>query len=309
MSFGRLGALGTGFSHLGAASSGAAFPDLPAPILASASAVDFSDIFVWGQATTDTASGTLYAVVVASAASTPTAAQIAAGTDAAGAAAPNGSLAIGTTGQKNVLVRGLTAATAYKVCMTHGDVSNFSNVVTGSFTTDTLVASFATNGASTNLTASTGCGTVGTNIADPHGGTNAVRYVDNNSLTSNQCLLQCNGITFFNGVNKVHVTIKHQGGAAHFRQIPNSISVASAAVWFNASTGALGSTNAVWTPTPVIFDVGSGWKMFSGQANLAGADVIGTWGLNKGTADNNLTIASLDGTHIQDIYNLRITRV
>jgi hypothetical protein len=281
-----------------------------APVLSAASAADFSDIFVWGRATTDTASGTLYAVVVASAAATPSAAQIVAGTDAAGAAAPNASLAITSTGVKNVLVRGLTAVTAYKVCLAHQLAGQNSNVVTGSFTTDTLVASFATNGASTNLQASTGCGTIGTSIADPHGGTNAVRFVDNNSLTSNQCLLNCNGITFFNGVNKFHITVKHQGGAAHLRQIASGITVASATAWFNTSTGAIGTINAaVWTPAPVVFDVGSGWKMLSGQGNLAGADVVGTWGLNKGVADNNLTIPSLDGTHIQDIYNIRITRV
>lgn len=278
-----------------------------APVLSSASAVDFSDIFVWGQATTDTASGTLYAVVVASAAATPTAAQIVAGTDAAGAAAPNASVAITSTGVKQVLVRGLTAVTAYKVCMTHRLVGQASNVVTGSFTTDTLVASFATNGLATGMGPSTGCGAFGTNIADPYGGTNAVRFVDNNSLTANQVVFSC-GITFFNGVNKAHITVKHQGGAQWLRQSAVSVSVSGVSAYFNTLTGAVGNI-VVFSPTPVIFDVGSGWKMFSGQVNLAGADVTGTWNINKTSVDNVLTIPSLDGTHIQDLYNIRITRV
>jgi hypothetical protein len=275
MSFGRLGAMGEGFGHLGAVSGGTAFPDLPAPILASASAVDFSDTFVWGQATTDTASGTLYAVVVASAASTPTAAQIVAGTDAAGAAAPNGSVAITTTGQKQVLVRGLTAVTAYKVCMTHAEGANTSNVVTGSFTTDTLVISFATAGAATNMVASSGSAAVfGTNIADPHGGTNAIRWTDINDSVSGQVLATCTVAAFFNGVNKVHLSVKLQGGAAHLRINTAAITIINVPAHFNSSTGVIGTNSAAWTPAPVTFDLGSGWWMWSGQANLAGADNI-----------------------------------
>jgi len=308
MAFGRLGSMGVGFGHLGAPPATGGAVAAAAPVLSVASAVDFSDIFVWGQATTDVASGTLYAVVVASAASTPSAAQIVAGTDAAGAAAPNGSVAVTATGAKTVLVRGLTAVTAYKVCMTHRANSLNSNVVTGSFTTDTLVISFATAGAATNMTASTGSAAFGTNIADPTGGTGAIRWTDVNDSVSGQVLATCTVAAFFNGVNKVHLSVKLQGGAAHFKVNTAAITAVNIFSFFNSSTGVIGTNNAGWTPTPVTFDLGSGWWMWSGQANLAGADVAGQLTFNKSSVDNGSTVTR-NGTHIQDLYNIRITRV
>ena len=289
-------------------SSGNSVAAVAAPVLSAASAADFSDIFVWGRATTDTASGTLYAVVVPSAATTPTAVQIVAGTDAAGAAAPNANVAVTSTGVKNVLVRGLTAVTAYKVCMTHQAATVNSNVVTGSFTTDTLVVAFATNGLATGMAPSTGCAVFGTNIADPHGGTNAVRFVDTNDAAVNQLVLAQSTVTFFNGVNKVHATVKHSGGAAWLRFAPASTTVVGNAHW-NTSTGAIGTLSGAWTPTPVVFDIGSGWKMFSGTASMAGADVAGSFQYYKCGVDNNISSVTRNGTNIQDLYNIRITRV
>jgi len=49
--------------------------------------------------------------------------------------------------------------------------------------------------------------------------------------------------------------------------------------------------------------------MWSSAINLAGADVLGTWNINKGMVDNNIGNIPLDGTNIQDLYNIRITRV
>jgi hypothetical protein len=306
MSFGRMGA--GRFGLLGAGAGGGTVVVGTAPVLSVASAVDFSDTFVWGQATTNTASGTLYAVVVASAASTPSAAQIVAGTDAAGAAAPNGNAAVSSTGVKQALVMGLTAVTAYKVCMTHRANNNNSNVVTGTFTTDTLVVAFATNGLATGIAPSTGCAAFGTNIADPHGGTNAVRFTDTNDAAVNQLVLAQSTVTFFNGVNKVHMTVKYQGGAAWLRHAPASTTITGNAHW-NTSTAAIGTLSGAWTPTPVIFDVGSGWKMFSGTASMAGADVAGSFQYYKCGVDNNISSVTRNGTNIQDLYNIRITRV
>jgi hypothetical protein len=277
-----------------------------APVLSVASAVDFSDIFVWGQATTDTGSGTLYAVVVPSAATTPSAAQIVAGTDAAGAAAPNANVAVSSTGVKSLLVQGLTAVTAYKVCMTHRLVGQTSNVVTGAFTTDTLVIAFATAGAATNMTASTGSAAFGLNQADPTGGTGALRWTDSNDSVTGQVLATCAVAAFFNGVNKVHLSVKNQGVNGPWMRPVTAAITAIVTTYFNTVTGAIGTNT--WTATPVTFDMGSGWWMWSGNANLAGADLAGTLNLNKASGDN-LTTLVRNGTAIHDIYNIRITRV
>ena len=280
-----------------------------APILSAASAVDFSDIFVWGRATTNTASGTLYAVVVPSADATPTAVQISESKNAAGTViTQSGNQAVTSTGAKTLLIRNLTAATSYKVCLTHQAGSEYSNVVTASFTTDTLIISFATAGAATNMTASTGSAAFGTNQADPIGGTGAIRWTDSNDAGSGQVLATCAVAAFFNGVNKVHLSVKTQGGAAWIRNSTAAITVLGITTHWNTSTGAIGTNNATWTPTPVTFDLGGGWMMWSGQANLAGADLAGQFTLNKCAIDNNTTITR-NGTNIQDLYNIRITRV
>jgi hypothetical protein len=300
----------TNGSGSGTATSAGVGPVYVPIVLSSASAPDFCDIFVWGRATTDTGSGTLYAVVVPSAATTPSAAQIVAGTDAAGAAAPNASVAVSSTGVKNLLVRGLTATTAYKVCLAQQSGATLSNVVTASFTTDTLVAAFATNGLGTGLAPLAGSAAFGTNIADPHGGTNAIRWTDINDAATNQLVqVQTTTITFFNGFNKFHVTVKYQSGAPWFRFNSGSITVVNAITYWNTSTAALGTTTAPWTPTPVIWDLGSGWKMFSGRVDLTGADVTGVYNFNKGAVDNSIVGITRNGTHIQDLYNIRITRV
>jgi hypothetical protein len=275
-------------------------------VLSAASAVDFSDIFVWGQATTDTASGTLYAVVVASAASTPTAAQIVAGTDAAGAAAPNASIAVTSSGVKQVLVRGLTAVTSYKVCMAHQAAGGNSNVVTGAFTTDTLVASYATTGATTGLSASTGSLALIANTADPFGGTTAIQWKDNNDAGTGGVSVATGAATFFSGQCKMHMTLKHGGGAQWIKITPASMT-GLGAVSFNSSTGAIGVETYVGTP--VTFDVATGWKMFSGVVDMTGADVTGTFTLAMCLADNVTNTVVRNGGNIKDLWQWRITRV
>jgi hypothetical protein len=299
----------TNASGSGSANSNALGPVITAaPLLSAASAVDFSDVFVWGQVTTSTNTGTLYAVVVPGAAATPTAAQIVAGTDAAGAAAPNANVAITSSGVNQVLVRGLTAVTSYKVCLAHQAAGLNSNVVTGSFTTDTLVIAFAAAGAATGMVVSTGSAALGLNQADPHGGTNALRWTDINDAASGSIIVNCTVTAFFNGVNKWHVTTKNQGGSVWLRQSTLNITAAPGNTHWNTATGAIGTNPAGWTPTPVAFSVGSGWYMWSGAANLAGADVSGSLTFSKGATDNAVT-QTRNGTHISDLYNIRITRV
>jgi hypothetical protein len=292
----------------GSANSNALGPVITAaPLLSAASAVDFSDIFVWGQATTSTNTGTLYAVVVAGAATTPTAAQIIAGTDAAGAAAPNASVAVTASGVQQVLVRGLTAVTSYKVCMAHQASGLNSNVVTGAFTTDTFVAQWAHNGAATGLTFSTGSAAAGLSQADPFGGTNAIRWTDSNDAGFGGVLISSTAVTVFSGVNKVHMTWKYQGGSQWIRFLIGGITASTGNIHMNIATGALGVTHAAWG-TPKVFSVGAGWFQWSGVADLTGADVSGNHNINKCSADNVATVTR-NGTHIADLYNLRITRV
>jgi hypothetical protein len=307
MAFARPTSLGTGFGHFGAGIGGSVFTG-PAPTLSAASAAAFSDVFVWGQATTDTASGTLYAVVVASAASTPSAAQIIAGTDAVGAAAPNGNVAVSSTGVKQVLVRGLTAVTAYKVCFAHQTTGGNSNVVsTASFTTDTLVAQFAHNGATTSL-APTGA-VLTANAADPFGGTNAVHWVDNNDGLTAQFVTIAVAVTFFNGINKWHHSEKSTSGANFERVTPAaSVTATPGNTHWNVTTGALAANAGYTGTTPQIFSIGSGWYMWSSSKDLTGADVAGTWTAYMASVDNSGAVAVRNGTHIRDIYNIRITR-
>jgi hypothetical protein len=283
---------------------GGGTPAPVAPILAAPTAADFSDVFVWGQATTDTASGTLYAVVVPFADTTPTAAQIVAGTNAAGAAAPSANLAVTSTGVKQMLVRGLTAATFYKVCFAHQAAGINSGVVSANFTTDTLIGAYATTGATTGLSPVNSAALVA-NTADPHGGTGAIRWADSNDAGTGTCTVTVLSATYPSQQIKVHVTVKHQGGAQWVKLIPVSMTSLAFAN-FNASTGALGTET--WVGTPGVFDV-NGWKMLSGVCDLTGADVTGTWSIQMAPTDNSTGTVVRNGTNIKDLYNIRFTRV
>jgi hypothetical protein len=205
-----------------------------------------------------------------------------------------------------VLVRGLTAATSYKVCMTHAAVGGNSNVLTAAFTTDTLIGAYATTGATTGLNViSASCTLTGT-TADPHGGTNAVHWVDINDSVTGQITISVASAIYVSGQVKVHLTVKHQGGSQFIKIVPASMT-SVAFVNFNASTGAIGTETFVGTP--VTYDVASGWKMLSGVIDMTGADVTGTWNISMGLTDNVLNTNVRNGTNIKDLYNLRFTRL
>lgn len=88
-------------------------------------------------ATTDTASGTLYAVGYTG--SAPSAAQIAAGTDASGNTnVPHGALALTSTGAKSVVMAGGLTSTTYHYALAQVNAGGNSNVVVGAGTFTTL---------------------------------------------------------------------------------------------------------------------------------------------------------------------------
>jgi hypothetical protein len=91
--------------------------------------------------TTDDNNGSIYWVITASA-TPPTAAQVRAGQNQAGAAAiKNGSLAITTTGAKAMVAGGLTPVTTYYAYVMHEDANgNRSSVLASSFTTSPALA-------------------------------------------------------------------------------------------------------------------------------------------------------------------------
>jgi hypothetical protein len=292
----------------------------PAPVLSAATALDFSDIFAWGEVTTNNSTGTLYAVVVASAAATPSAAQIVAGTDAAGAPAPKGSIAVTAIGARQVLVPGsvapvmhLTPNTNYKICMVQqvpGPVN--SNVVTATFKTDVFVNQFLHAGAALP-TISFGVQTP--SQPDYYGGNNAVLWNDNtDTLTGVVSCSTPNAVTFFNGENKFHLSMKYLdaaaggGGVQWISFNTGNTGLAAGVAWINAVTRAVGFEQM--TGPVRALDMGSGWTMFSGMSNMAHAtDVSGLMSMARGLNNNSNNTVPRNGTNKIVIYNWRLTRV
>lgn len=95
--------------------------------------------------TTDTASGTLY-LVLNTVNTAPTAAQVKAGQNNTGAAAPSNSQAITTTGAKTATMSGLSASTTYYPFWVHTNGSSVDSSVTAgtSFTTSAAAATAVT---------------------------------------------------------------------------------------------------------------------------------------------------------------------
>jgi hypothetical protein len=284
------------------------------PTLSAMSVFDFSDIFVWGRATTDVASGTMYAVVCAAAAAAPSAAQIKAGTDGSGtAAASSGNQVISAVGVKQLLLRGLTANTSYKVYFTHEGSGGLSNVVNASFLSDVFIFQIAHNGSSTGLTATNNIFT--NNVADPHGGTNAVRWADSNDSVTGSVSTGFSLATFYNGVNKFHFTYKQIGGADFARINTANLGLLSGTNAFQWSTGTNGAGNT-WTGAtgagggyaPFTIDMGGGWRMWSAACDCASGDLNGSFAWTKGAVNNVINNVPRNGTNITDLYNVRVTR-
>jgi 1,4-alpha-glucan branching enzyme len=132
------------------------------PVLSAATSSSIASTTATVGATTDTASGTLYAVAYTG--TTPTAAQIKAGQNSSGVATPAANVAVSSTGAKTLNLTGLSPATAYNYALVHNSTNGDSNIVTGTFTTTTVAtlssptpsgtqttAASASVGATTNL--------------------------------------------------------------------------------------------------------------------------------------------------------------
>lgn len=120
--------------------------DTTAPILSSPTGAQTGTTTASGGVTTDEANGTLYAVCTTSA-TAPTALQVEAGQNQAGAAAPYATnQAITTAGAKTVGATGLTPGTTYYWHFMHKDgAGNRSTVVSSSsFSTAPITGSFTT---------------------------------------------------------------------------------------------------------------------------------------------------------------------
>jgi len=114
--------------------------DTTPPVLTSATGSATGPTTATIGATTDEGNGTLYGVVTTSA-TQPSVAQIKAGQDHAGAAAPwGGSTTVSSTGAKTISATGLTASTTYYGHLVHSDsAGNDSNrISSSSFTTSSI---------------------------------------------------------------------------------------------------------------------------------------------------------------------------
>lgn len=141
------------------------------PSLTNATAAKDGTNGYTGSVDTDTGSGTLYHVVTTSS-TKPTVAQVKAGEDDTGTAAPaSGSQAISSTGTKNVSGSGLSSGTQYWIhyVQADGDGNDSSVVTSSSFTTDSgsdTTAPTLTNPTGTTVNASSADGSVDTDEAN-----------------------------------------------------------------------------------------------------------------------------------------------
>lgn len=127
--------------------------DSTAPTLSSPAAVANGNTACTGSVSTDEGNGTLYWSVTTSSTG-PSAAQVQAGQDHNGAAAPaSGSQAVSGTGVQNISDNGLTAGTTYYIHYQHKDAATNNSTVSTS-------ASFTTTGGTSDSGLRTGVGFV-----------------------------------------------------------------------------------------------------------------------------------------------------
>lgn len=275
------------------------------PVLSGFTATPGSDIEADLSVATDTASeGTLYWVIVPTAAAAPSAAQIKSGQNGSGGAATfSGSTTVGASGAEIKMGTGLSAATVYDAYATQEITAGFSNVVTAEFTTDTLVLAVAINGTATGMSA--GSSVFGTAQTDYLGGANAISWTDNNAGGTGNVTAVTNTLSFFNGINKFSLKMKRVSGGPWMRIRPQNVTIGSEA-WFDLQNSAIGTEG--WIGTPTIRSIGNSWLQLRGSLDMTGADVSGIFTLWMGD-NNGDVIVSLNGTNVYHIHDLRITRV
>jgi hypothetical protein len=283
--------------------------DVTAPILSLMDATPGADHRTMNVAfTTDTGEGTAYYVIVPGADSTPSAAQVEAGQNAAGAAATaSGSLAISSSGAKTLTTgRALAGGTSYKACVTHKDMAgNRSTVVDDTVSTDTVVFSSFTDGLSTGWTPTGAVFTTGSTDSDA--GANAVTVTDSNDAAISAVQI-VRSSTVFNGVNRVRHKTKYvsKSGAALWMRTRMTSITGAGDTHHNMETAATGTSTATWSNVTAT-SIGGGWIQFDGLLNAAGADVTGFFQTQLGDADNDATVLR-NGTNVYVIYDLHVTR-
>lgn len=268
----------------------------PAATLSDFSMSDVDDIWATINVTTDTGSGTIYWVIVPTAAAVPSEEQIKAGTDGGdNAATIDGSISVASSGAKTQLAYGLAVNTAYDTYVVQ-ETAEFSNIVTAEFTTDasTIIVRHAEDGETTSLSSTTG--TLSANVADSLGGSEAVGFVDNNQGTVGALLITVGSLTYNNGVNRVRVRLKRISSSSPnlwMRLVPGS-TTATPDTHVNLTARNNSGATQNWA-TATVTDLDGVWMQVDGTINMAGADVTGTFLLNLGDANNDTTLLR-DGT-------------
>ncbi len=291
-----------------------AAPDTLAPTLTSATGAATGSSTATVGATTDEANGTMYAIASLSA-TPPSVAQIQAGQNAAGAAAPYaGNQTISSTGAKTFSATGLAASTTYYAHIQHKDAAgNDSTVVTSSaFTTssgaDTTPPTL-TSPTGTATGSSTANGSVSTNEANGtlyrYASTNATETVATVKASGQTSSVSAIGVqtVSFTGLlpsTTYYAHYVHRDAAGN-----DSSRVSSASFATSAGGGGVGTfTSAVMTndaETPLA-SVAVSWSWFLGAvgAGLSAPAASGTGTLSGGGV---LTVSVPVGTGFMLIRN------
>jgi len=182
----------------------------PAPVLSGFSSTALYK-GVEFDVTTDTASGTLFYVVVPTAATAPDSDQIKAGTDGSDAAATeSGSIPVAGVETNFDVPRSLADSTAYDIYVVQ-ETTEFSNIATAEFTTPNTIASGGYDGTAADFI-SFGNGVVATSQADSAGGNNAVAITDDAATGTGQVGIQISPIVLADGVNYIEFIFRKVSG-------------------------------------------------------------------------------------------------
>jgi hypothetical protein len=238
------------------------------------------------------------------AASTPTKANILAGT---GGALDYGSVSVSGAGLYSVLdVTGLSAGTAYKVHVYHIDAgaAESSILTSSSFTTNAVGATNSqiahngsTTGTLTNLTATTA-------QTDPLGGSNAIKYGHNPAGVSTSCYVSLPDAAF--GASSVFQFFIKKGAwpssAAWIRwRVLGTTQTPFFAL--NLDTGATATVDARFT-NMIVVPVGGGFYFVRFTTTLDGPDNQGIGRAYMGVSSNSITITTA-GSHELTLYDFK----
>lgn len=297
---------GTG-TYSAVASSAAFTPaDVTAPILTSPIGTATGNTTATVSVNTDTPEGTLY-VVITKDGTTPSAANVIAGNNAAGDAATwSDSVTVTDHGPQSFAATLLEANTEQWVYFCHVDAAGNQSTVTpgvASFTTENpvIIGEWFNDGIATGYTYT---GATGTGSQSDHdAGTNAV-LITNDGATS--ASVQINSVTFRDGVNRLSLSLRDVTKSTAKRwariRVLNTTSVPIVA--WNVTDGTIGSTPSGSGHT--ITDEGGGWYRLTYTFDFSGdGDLDGSIAIYLADADNDQTIpAGSGGEEEMAIYNV-----